>query len=125
MWPIIMDLDMAEEASRLQAADCEGTGALSSDCSIDIHEDPAHIYIRAELPGFSKDGIQLDVSENTLFLEAQAEASEPAGGRRVARALALPAEVLEGRGDARWDDGVLLLVLDKRTKQAAQRIAVR
>ena len=102
----------------------EGTLAL------DVSEDEKNVIVRASLPGFRKEDVQIEVHDGVLSIKAeQTEEKEESGERfyrkerrfgSVSRRVALPSAVREDDAKAELKDGVLILRLPK-TKEATPR----
>ncbi len=131
-WPAAFDLldkDFSELLERWPGNSEGATGAYP----VDIHEDDQHIYVDAELPGFTKEQVQVSLEDGQLSITAQRQAEEGKGEKhlserrytRVARAFTLPNVVDENKVDARLSEGVLHLVLNKREEVKPKRIQVR
>ena len=105
---------------------------------VDIREDADHLYVEADLPGFKKDEIDITCENQTLTISAehkeeQKEPKEHKSGdwllneRRYARFLrsfTLPPSVDVQKVDAKLQDGVLKLVLNKREETKPRKIQV-
>jgi HSP20 family protein len=105
---------------------------------VDIREDADHLYVEADLPGFKKDEIDITCENQTLTISAehkeeQKEPKEQKSGdwllneRRYARFLrsfTLPPTVDVQKVDAKLQDGVLKLVLNKREETKPRKIQV-
>ena len=100
---------------------------------VDIHEDDNHVYVEAELPGFTKDQVDVTFEKGVLSIIAERKAPKPKTGQthlaerhftRTARSFALPNTVDENKIEARIDDGVLHLTLSKREEVKPRHIAV-
>lgn len=105
--------------------------------AVDVREDADHIYIEAELPGFSKDQIDITLENQTLTITAdrkdeKTEADGAAGEyllkeRRhtpFSRSFKLPPTVDETRVDAKLAEGVLRVTLNKRDETKPRKINV-
>lgn len=92
---------------------------------VDLEDRPDEFVVTADLPGFDKDEIEVELADETLRIRADretgSEAEEP--GRYVrrertresmSRSLALPDAVDEGSVAARFKNGVLTVTLPKR-----------
>src|SRR5574341_294592 len=100
--------------------------------SVDVIDREDEVVVRAEVPGFRKEDIDISVSGRMLTIkgETKAEEKEEKGDyyrceiRRgaFARSLALPAEVDEAKAKAAMKDGVLELTLPKVEKAKRRRI---
>ena len=98
--------------------------------SVDIIDRDEEVVVRAEVPGFKKEDIEVSVSGNLLTLEGtmSTEQTEEKGSYyrseisrgTFSRTLALPAEVDDAKAKASMKDGVLELTLPK-VEQAKRR----
>jgi HSP20 family protein len=101
---------------------------------VDIHETDDALILKAELPGFSKDDVNVEIKDNTLTLKGQRqdekEVKEEQYHRRersygsFQRTFMLPAIVDAEKATATYKDGVLELRLPKRETAKPKRIAV-
>lgn len=101
---------------------------------VDVREDDSHIYVDAELPGYTKDDIDITLANGVLTIQAQRKLSEDKPGEkhlterrfhRVSRSFTMPKTVDMDKIDATLQDGVLHLVLDKREDLKPRKIEVR
>lgn len=100
---------------------------------VDIREEQEHIYVDAELPGFTKDQVQVTLEQGQLTITAQRDGDQSKGEKhlserrftRVARSFTLPNTVDETKVDATLDKGVLHLVLSKHDQVKPRRISIR
>ena len=101
---------------------------------VDIFEDSQNVTLLADLPGVAKDGLNIRVSEGTLYIEAEATVSTPTGLRlqhaeirqpHFARAFSLAADLDTSKIDASLSDGVLKLTIPRREEARPRRIEVR
>ncbi|MEM6553290.1 MAG: Hsp20/alpha crystallin family protein [Planctomycetota bacterium] len=105
---------------------------------VDIHETGDHFVIEADLPGYPKDQIELNLDGNVLEVTANRvapEAPEAPEGRgeprvtervfaKVQRSFRLPETVNPNAIDAQVADGVLTVKLGKRDEVKPRRINV-
>jgi HSP20 family protein len=108
------------------------TGAWSP--PVDIYETNEALVMKAELPGFSKDDISIELKENTLVMKGerkrQDEVKEGNYHRteRVygafQRSFLLPTTVEHDKVTASYKDGILELHLPKVPAAQPKRIAV-
>ena len=100
---------------------------------VDIREDADHIYVEAELPGFSKEDVDITLENQTLTISAERkEETEKKGDmllneRRYARFLrsfTLPPTVDEQSVNAKLQDGMLTVMLNKREESKPRKIQV-
>jgi HSP20 family protein len=103
---------------------------------VDIHEDDAHIYIDADLPGFSKDEVDITLENGVLTIAAERKQEQQEGKKgqthlrerlvtRVARRFSIPNAVDEQKVQAELRDGVLHLTLNKREEVKPRKIEVK
>ena len=102
---------------------------------IDVKENGDKLIVHAEIPGVSKDAIDVSVDKNVLTVSAQVSQydadeendnvihSERYYGA-VNRSITLPAEVSIEDATAKYEDGILVLTLPKTTKDAKKKISV-
>ena len=102
---------------------------------IDVKENGDNLVVHAEMPGVSKDDIDVSVDNNVLTISAEVSQydadeendriihSERYYGA-VQRSIALPAEVSIDDASAKYEDGILVLTLPKATKDAKKKISV-
>jgi HSP20 family protein len=101
---------------------------------VDIYETDDALVMKAELPGFSKDDISIEMKENTLVIKGERkredEVKEGSYHRteRVygafQRSFLLPTTVDQEKVSAGYKDGVLELRLPKVQAAQPKRIAV-
>lgn len=102
---------------------------------VDIREDADHLYVEADLPGFKKEEVDITCENQTLTISAEhkEEQKDQKSGdwllneRRYARFLrsfTLPPTVDVQKVDAKLQDGVLKLVLNKREETKPRKIQV-
>ncbi len=101
---------------------------------VDVREDAEHIYVEAELPGLTKEDIEITLEDGVLTIagEKKIENEEEREGYEVrerrygkfSRTFELPSVVDEGKVRANLKDGVLLVTLDKREEVRPKRIEV-
>jgi len=100
---------------------------------VDVREDADHIYVEAELPGFKKDDVDITLENQTLTISAERkETSEKKGDyllnerryQRFLRSFTLPPTVDEKKVDAKLNDGVLSITLNKREETKPRKIQV-
>jgi HSP20 family protein len=102
--------------------------------SVDVIDRDDEVLVRAEVPGFKKEDIEVAVAGNLLTLSGQAgsEDSEEKGSYYRAeisrsaftRTLPLPAEVDDAKARASMKDGVLELTLPKVEKSRRRTITI-
>ncbi|MES8338513.1 Hsp20 family protein, partial [Cutibacterium acnes] len=102
---------------------------------LDVSESDNAYTITAEIPGVSKDAIQVTVENNvvTIGAEVKQEDVKRDGDKvlhseryfgAVSRTLALPGDVDETQASAKYENGVLTLVLPKKAAVVGKRIRI-
>jgi HSP20 family protein len=101
---------------------------------VDIYETDAALVMKAELPGFNKNDIQIELKENALVIkgERKHESDVKEGNfhrmERVygtfQRSFLLPTTVDQGKVEAAYKDGILELRLPKVEKAQPKRISI-
>ena len=103
---------------------------------MDVKEDEKSYAVHADMPGVAKDDIHVTIDGNTVSISAEVKkSSEQKDGEkvlrreryfgRVSRSFALENEVDEATASARYQDGVLELVLPKKAAVSAKRLNVQ
>lgn len=106
-----------------------------SQIKIDVKENDKTYTVHAEVPGVSKEDIQvsIDGSVVTLRAEVKQQDSETKDEKvlrteryygSVARSFQLPQDIDQANAKAKYDGGVLTLTLPKKSATAAQRLAI-
>ena len=103
--------------------------------SIDLYEENDQIVVKAELPGMTKDDIQVTVADNVLTIRGEKKKEEEDRGRDYYRAervygafvrtLPLPAEINPAKIQALFKNGVLEIRLPKSEEAKKKAIDVK
>ncbi len=102
---------------------------------VDVKEDEKSYTVNAEIPGVKKEDIRVDVegSQVSLRAEVRREKEEKQGEKVIyseraygmaSRSFTLPMDVDADGAKAEYKDGVLSLVLPKKSGGSGQRIAI-
>jgi HSP20 family protein len=122
-----------DEMDRLFEAAFPTLGDRLVEVPVDLYQDKDAYNVRAELPGFRKEELSLDLNDGTLTITGQQNAETKAEGadakptgqeRRVSRALALPEDVDVEKIRASYENGVLTVTLPKREEVKPKQIAI-
>ena len=101
---------------------------------VDIFEDAHGIMVVAEMPGVSKDRLNVQADRNSLTIEGEAVIDMPEGMEaihadvqqtRYSRIFTLSAELDSEAIDAKLKDGVLTVRIPKRREFRPRKIEVR
>ena len=98
---------------------------LPQSIKVDVKESADAYTVNAELPGVSRNDIQVTVEGNVVTLRAEVRQQDEQGSDEkllrseryfgsVARSFQLPVDVDDDKAKARFDNGVLCLTLPKR-----------
>lgn len=95
---------------------------------VDLYEDQANAYVRAELPGVNRDAIRVELTDGNLSISADrktpATASQPEQTHTFNRTLSIPAEIAADQVGAVYENGVLTVTLPKREEAKPKKITV-
>jgi len=102
---------------------------------VDVKESPNDYTVHAEMPGVSKDDIQVEIDGNRVSISAEVRRqSEQKDGERVlrseryfgavARSFALASELDESKSQAKFENGVLTLVLPKKAVAGGRKLTI-
>ena len=101
--------------------------------AVDIYEDSGEITSKADLPGVSRDRLNIRIDGNNLAIEAQAAINMPEGMEalyadlkttRFRRSFTLSNELETEKVNAEMKDGILTLYLPKRAELQPRKIKV-
>jgi HSP20 family protein len=119
-----------EPLGRLSAGELTGTWFPP----VDIYEEADRVVLRAEIPGVSKDDIDLHVENGTITVRGekkQEKAAEGDGVYRVerfygsfSRSFVLPTSIDAEKIKATYRDGVLEVVMPKAEEARPKKIKV-
>ena len=121
---------LESEIDRLFAASLPETAGIVSGTRfpVDLYEDETNAYVRAELPGVSRDAIQVEMTEGTLTITAArktpAVEGQPEQSFSFSRSLTIPAEISADQVSAAYENGVLTVTLPKRAEAKPKKITV-
>jgi HSP20 family protein len=103
--------------------------------ALDVYEDKDNLIVKVELPGMKKEQIELSLHENTLTIagERKSERAEGNGDTsrserffgRFQRTVTLPKPVEANKVNARYQDGILTVMLSKTEESKPRQIEVK
>ncbi len=97
---------------------------------VDIYQDGDAVNVRAELPGFRKEDLRVNVADDTLTITGHlttADAQDknaPKTETTVERAIALPENLNYDKVAAAYENGVLTVTLPKRDEVKPKTVAI-
>ncbi len=97
---------------------------------VDIYQDGDAVNVRAELPGFRKEDLRVNVADDTLTITGRlttADAKDkdaPKTETTVERAIALPENLNYDKVAAAYENGVLTVTLPKRDEVKPKTVAI-
>jgi len=102
---------------------------------LDVSEDEKAYHVKAEIPGVDKKDIDLLIDGNQIAISAEVkrESKKKEGERDICseryygkmyRAFSTPSDVDGAKAEARYEGGVLTLVLPKKPNGQSRKIAV-
>jgi HSP20 family molecular chaperone IbpA len=124
--------DVASRESNQVREPSAGTHTLRP--SINVFEDAEGITLEADMPGVSKDRLQLQADRDSLLIEGDIHFNMPETmdalhadirATRYSRSFALSGELDTENIDASLKDGVLRLRIPKRAEVRPRKIEVR
>jgi HSP20 family protein len=107
--------------------------------AVDVWEDADHLHVEAELPGFTKDQVDVTLDNSVLTITAERSEETTNGSEaqqksdfllrerrfnRFQRSFTLPNTVDMSSVEAKLDNGVLHLTLNKRQETKPRKIAI-
>lgn len=107
-----------------------------SQIKVDVKESPDAFTVHAEIPGVPKEDIQVTVDGNLVTLRAEIKQQDSSNKDErvlrseryygeVSRSFQLAQDVDQAQARARYDNGVLVLTLPKKTAlTSSQRLAI-
>lgn len=119
-----------------------GSRLMDNDASlapfaVDVREDGDHLYVEADMPGFKKDEVDINVENQTLTISAEHRDDDKSDNKdkgewhlrerrytRFQRSFTLPPTIDTQSVQARLNDGVLTVTLTKREETKPRKIAV-
>jgi HSP20 family protein len=100
---------------------------------VDLYQNKDAFVVRAELPGFRKEDLSLDLADGLLTITGHQKTAEKTGEnnqaeatpeQRVTRAITLPENVNVEKIAAAYENGVLTVTLPKREEAKPRQIAI-
>lgn len=116
-------------------------GSYLAPYGVDVREDQDHFYVEAELPGFRKEDVDVTLENQTLTITAERKFTNEKNEKdqkkqqgdyllrerrytRFQRSFTLPPTVDEQTVNAKLNDGILTIVLNKREETKPRKISI-
>ncbi len=134
----LLDREFNRMVNRYWGAGAEVPATLAP-YAVDVHEDADHFYVEAELPGFTKEDVDITLEDGVLTIHAERKDETQQNGKnggqkqplhierrwtRFERSFTLPAAVNEGSVRADLTEGMLKVTLDKREEVKPKKIQI-
>jgi HSP20 family protein len=93
---------------------------------VDLYEDKDNTYVRAELPGLSREDINVEMVEDYLTISGARKVTngESEQSFSFSRSVNIPEDVHADRVSATYENGVLTVTLPKREEAKPKKITV-
>lgn len=127
-----------EKQEELENAIAEYKSSTPIKLSMDVTEDDENITVVTDLPGVNKDDIKIDITEDTLTIDAKFEEETEEEGEEEGvkyhkkersygeanRTIVLPANIKMDEAKAKFENGVLTVILPKLEKKEVFEVKV-
>ena len=102
--------------------------AVGSTFPVDLYQDEANAYVRAELPGLNREDIQVEMTDENLTINGvqkiAATEGQPEQTSLFNRSLYIPVEISAEKVTAVYENGVLTVTLPKREEAKPKKVTV-
>jgi HSP20 family protein len=132
-WPDFFT-DTMTRLPRLYRWETEGNGGAAIHPAVDMYEDDGYIFVRMDLPGMTKDEIDISFDGHILSVTGRREEDKAKDGgcywsrERFAgdfhRYVHIPGDVVSDKLKATYENGVLDVSLPKAEKVKRAKIAI-
>ena len=105
-----------------------GSPASPTRFPVDLHEDKANTYVRAELPGVNREDIKVEMTEGYITIAATRKVPAAEGKAEesfsYSRAVSIAGDVEGDKVSAACENGVLTITLPKRAVTQPKKVTV-
>lgn len=95
---------------------------------VDLYEDQANTYVRAELPGVTREDINVEMTDGYLTVTAARKTAgtdgQPVETYSFSRAVSIADDVQTDKVGASYENGVLTVTLPKREVAKPKKVSV-
>lgn len=102
--------------------------------SVDLEDKGKLFQLTVDLPGFKKENVQIELTDDSVTISAKRSAREDEEGKNFVRRerssqmfyrkISLPEEVISDEANAKLDNGVLEVILPKRVPKETKKLTV-
>jgi HSP20 family protein len=94
--------------------------------AVDLYEDKDNHYVRAELPGVTRDAISVEMVDDNLTIQASRKQSAAEGeeSSSFSRSISIPEAVQADKVGAVYENGVLTVTLPKKEEAKPKKVTV-
>jgi HSP20 family protein len=103
--------------------------------NIELKEDDTNIVLRAELPGMTKDDIEVELKDSILTLSGEKKSEKNEEGEKYyrteisygkfTRSFHIPVDIKEQEINASFKDGILIVKMPKSEENQTRKIEVK
>lgn len=95
---------------------------------LDLYQDELNVYVRAELPGVSRDDINVEMTDGTLTISAvrKTPTNDGKSGEPLSlnRAVSIADDIQSANVTAAFVDGILTVTLPKREEAKPKKVNI-
>jgi HSP20 family protein len=93
---------------------------------VDLYEDKDNTYVRAELPGATRESIKVEYVDGSLSIEAsrKEKSGEAETSVSLSRQVSIPDEIEAAKVSAAYENGVLTVTLPRKEESKPKKINV-
>ncbi len=129
-WQRSLDRFFSDRVGNLPTSPAKGTTFYPS---CEVSETPAAYQFKIDLPGMNKEGIKVEVHQNLLRVSGERKFEKSDASHHFSevsygtffRSFELPETVDAERVEAKFENGVLSLVLNKNTPAKAKQVTIK
>ncbi len=102
-------------------------GSRSYQPALDLYEDKGNFYVQAEVPGYDRKEIEVELERDRLVLKGSRNSTKDDVESEATfhRSVTLPENVNAEAISARYENGILTVTVPKSAEQKARRIEVK
>ena len=99
---------------------------LGGQFPVDLYEDKDNSYVRAELPGVTRDAISVEIVDGSLSIQASRKDKTGEVENTVSfnRLVSIPDDVQADKVSAAYENGILTVTLPRTEKSKPKKISV-